>query len=71
VECASALLRNGIPYATSLLDGVEQWGDERGFGSVADLRGRLAVPWHVDAEEYTREGYVAALQTARRSYLHL
>jgi dihydroorotate dehydrogenase (fumarate) len=71
VECASAFLRNGIRYASSLLDGLDQWGSERGFGSVDDFRGRLAVPWHIDAEEYTREGYVAALQTARRSYLHL
>jgi dihydroorotate dehydrogenase (fumarate) len=71
VECASAFLRNGIHYASSLLDGLDQWGDERGFGSVEDIRGRLAVPWHVDAEEYTREGYVAALETARRSYVRL
>jgi dihydroorotate dehydrogenase (fumarate) len=71
VECASAFLRNGIRYASSLLDGIDQWGSERGFGSVDDFRGRLAVPWHIDAGEYTREGYVAALQTARRSYLHL
>ena len=71
VECASAFLRNGIPYASSLLEGIDQWGNERGFGSVEAIRGRLAVPWHIDAEEYTREGYVAALQTARRSYLHL
>jgi len=29
------------------------------------------VPWNVDPEEYTREGYVAAMQTARFSYRHL
>ena len=71
VECASAFLRNGIEYATLLLDGLDAWGNEHGFRSVEELRGRLAVPWNVDPQEYTREGYVAALQTARRSYLHL
>jgi dihydroorotate dehydrogenase (fumarate) len=71
VECASALLRNGIPYAALLLDGLDAWGDERGFRSVDEFRGRLAVPWNVDPEEYTREGYMAALQTARFSYRHL
>ena len=31
----------------------------------------VAVPWRVDVEEYSREGYVAALQIARHSYRHL
>ena len=69
VECASAFLRNGIQYAAVLLDGLDEWGNEQGFGSVDEFRGRLAVPWDVDPQDYTREGYVAALQTARRSYL--
>src|SRR3954454_23452730 len=30
VECASAFLRNGIPYATLLLDGLDGWVNERG-----------------------------------------
>jgi dihydroorotate dehydrogenase (fumarate) len=71
VECASAFLRNGIEYATLLLDGLDAWGNEHGFGSVEEVRGRLAVPWNVDPQEYTREGYIAALQTARFSYRHL
>ena len=70
VECASAFLRNGIQYATTLLDGLDAWGNGHGFATVAEARGRLAVPWQVDPEEYTREGYVAALQPARRSYRH-
>ena len=70
VECASAFLCNGIPYATLLLDGLDAWGNEHGFRSVDEVRGRLAVPRNVDPEEYTREGYVAALQTARFSYRH-
>ncbi len=68
VECASAFLRHGRDYATVLLDGLVSWADEHGFTSVEEFRGRLAVPWRVDSREYAREGYVAALQTARRSY---
>lgn len=70
VECASAFLRHGRDYATVLLDGLDAWGEEHGFASVDDFRGRLAVPWYVDSREYEREGYVAALQTARRGYRH-
>lgn len=68
VECASAFLRHGRDYAGVLLDGLVAWAGEHGFTSVDEFRGRLAVPWRVDSREYTREGYVAALQTARRSY---
>jgi dihydroorotate dehydrogenase (fumarate) len=68
VECASAFLRHGRAYATVLLDGLVSWADEHGFTSVDEFRGKLAVPWRVDSREYNREGYVAALQTARRSY---
>ncbi len=71
VECASTLLRHGPQHAQVLIEELNAWGDGHGFSSVDVVRGRLAVPWSVDAEEYSREGYVAALQTARRSYLHL
>lgn len=70
VQCASAFLRHGRDYAGELLRGLEAWGDQHGFASVADVRGRLAVPWDVDRDDYDREGYVAALQTARQTYLH-
>lgn len=69
VQCASAFLRHGRDYAARLLADLEAWGDRHGFASVADVRGRLAVPWQVDSKEYEREGYVSALQIARRAYV--
>ncbi|MGB0099107.1 MAG: dihydroorotate dehydrogenase-like protein [Nocardioides sp.] len=70
VECASVFLRHGPERAAGLLDDLSAWGDEHGFSSVDAVRGKLAVPWPVDIEDYSREGYVAALQVARRSYRH-
>lgn len=69
VQCASVFLRHGRDHAATLLRDLEDWGDRHGFASVEECRGRLAVPWHVESSEYEREGYVAALQTARRSYV--
>lgn len=69
VQCASTFLRHGRDHAGALLAGLEAWGDEQGFGSVADVRGSLAVPWRVNSEEYERDGYVSALQIARRAYV--
>ena len=68
VQCASVFLRHGRDHARVLLDGLEAWGDAQGFASVADARGLLAVPWRVPSEDYQRDGYVSALQIARRTY---
>ena len=40
----SALLRHGPEYATVLLDGLSSWMARKGFHSVDELRGMLAVP---------------------------
>jgi dihydroorotate dehydrogenase (fumarate) len=67
VMTASALLRHGPEYATELLDGLEAWMRRKGFGSVRDLRGLLAVPADADETVYERAGYVSALREANES----
>ncbi|MGO9651962.1 MAG: dihydroorotate dehydrogenase-like protein, partial [Mycobacterium sp.] len=64
VMTASALLRHGPEHATVLLDGLCEWMRRKGFTTVEELRGLLAVP--VGADETTRErwDYVSALQQA-------
>ena len=68
VMTASALLRHGIGHAEVLLDGLTEWLRRKGFRSVGEARARLAVPTGVDPDAYQRAGYVAALDTARRTY---
>jgi dihydroorotate dehydrogenase (fumarate) len=68
VMTASALLRGGPKYAGVLLDGLAEWMTRKGFASVREVRGLLAVPVDVDAAAYERAGYVTALQTAGRTY---
>jgi dihydroorotate dehydrogenase (fumarate) len=67
VMTASALLRHGPEYATTLLDGLEEWMRRKGFGSVGDVRGLLAVPVDADGTAHERAGYVSALDEANQS----
>ena len=49
VMTASALLRHGPEYAAVLLDGLTSWMARKGFASLDEVRGMLAVP--ADADE--------------------
>ncbi len=64
VMTASALLRHGPEYAAVLLDGLSSWMARKGFQTVDELRGMLAVPAGADEAAYERAGYVAALRAA-------
>ncbi|MEO6790514.1 MAG: dihydroorotate dehydrogenase-like protein [Ornithinibacter sp.] len=68
VMTASALLRHGLGHVEVLLTGLEDWMGRKGFSSVEELRGRLAVPVGVDQTAYERAGYVSALEKARSTY---
>jgi dihydroorotate dehydrogenase (fumarate) len=67
VMTASALLRHGPEYATSLLDDLGEWLRRKGFGSVGEARGLLAVPADADGALHERAGYVSALDEANQS----
>jgi dihydroorotate dehydrogenase (fumarate) len=67
VMTTSALLRHGPEHATVLLDGLTAWMTRKGFTTVDDLRGMLAVPSGTDESEYERAGYVSALRAANAS----
>lgn len=64
VMSASALLRHGPEHATVLLDGLRDWMARKGFGSLDELRGMLAVPAGADEAAWERAGYVSALRAA-------
>lgn len=68
VMTTSALIRNGAAYSKILLNGLTDWMEAREFSSVAEFRGRLAVPLDVDASRYERAGYVATLEDAKERY---
>jgi dihydroorotate dehydrogenase (fumarate) len=64
VMTTSALLRHGPKYAAELLDGLTSWMSRKGFQSVDEVRGMLAVPAVADQAAYERAGYVTAMRAA-------
>jgi dihydroorotate dehydrogenase (fumarate) len=64
VMTTSALLRHGPAYAAELLEGLTRWMARKGFQSVDDVRGILAVPEAADEVAYERAGYVTAMRAA-------
>ncbi|OLT33076.1 dihydroorotate dehydrogenase [Rhodococcus sp. CUA-806] len=64
VMTASALLRHGPDHAGVLLDGLCEWMGRKGFTSVDDVRGLLAVTGGADETARQRGGYVSALHEA-------
>ena len=64
VMTASALIRHGTQHAAILLAGLLDWMARKGYESVGELRGKLALPADTDQAAYQRAGYVRALQAA-------
>lgn len=67
VMTTSALLRHGPAHATALLDGLSEWMSRKGFATVDELRGLLAVAPGADEAAHERAGYVSGLQGANAS----
>jgi dihydroorotate dehydrogenase (fumarate) len=68
VMTASALIRHGPAHAAVLLDGLAEWMARKGYSSVADVRGLLAVPAGTDQAAYERAGYVRAMRDANGAH---
>src|SRR5579859_3624439 len=68
VMSASALIRHGPEHAGVLLAGLSGWMARKGFASVDDVRGLLAVPADTDQAAYERAGYVRAMRDANGAY---
>ncbi len=64
VMTASALLRHGPEYAGVLLQGLTDWIRRKGYATLDEVRGLLAVPPGTDGAQHERGGYVHALREA-------
>ncbi len=64
VMTASALIRHGPGYAAVLLDGLSEWMVRKGYGSVSEVRGALALGAGTDQAGRERAGYVRAMRYA-------
>ena len=69
VMTASALIRHGPEHAAVLLDGLSGWMARKGYTSVSELRGLLALPADAGQAGTERAGYVRALRDANNAQL--
>jgi dihydroorotate dehydrogenase (fumarate) len=59
----SALLRHGVGHVKTLLDGLTQWMDARGFDNVSDLRGLMSQKRIKDPTAFERANYIQILHS--------
>lgn len=68
VMTTSSLVRKGAGHARTLIEALDEWAAGKGFSSVDDFRGLLAVPSDADENAFARSGYLAALEKAQQTY---
>ncbi|HUZ38683.1 MAG TPA: dihydroorotate dehydrogenase-like protein [Streptosporangiaceae bacterium] len=68
VMTTSSLLRHGPGHAAVLIDELTEWMKRKGFASVDELRGLLAVQAGDRGSAFERAGYLTAIQEATRTY---
>ena len=64
VQVVSTIFRNKAGSITKMLDTLEQWMDERGYKSVEEFRGKLAMKNLQDPYAYKRAQYVDILMNS-------
>ena len=60
-QVASALLRNGVPYLSTMLRELEGWRDEHGYDNLDEFRGKMSQKNVDDPFAYERAQYVKLL----------
>ena len=68
VMTTSSLLRHGPAHAAVLIDELMEWMERKGFSSVDEVRGLLAVQAGDYGSAYERAGYLTAIEQATQTY---
>lgn len=63
-QAVSTLYLNGVDHIKTMLAEIERWMDRKGYGSLADFRGKLSVGRVEDKWTYRRAQYVKMLLQA-------
>jgi dihydroorotate dehydrogenase (fumarate) len=69
VMTTSALLRNGAGYVKTLLKGVSDWMERRGYQSVREMKGSMSQLKVADPSAFERANYIKVLQSYRSPYV--
>ena len=72
VQTASSLLKNGIPYLSTMLRELEGWMEEKDYQKLDDIRGSLSQREHDHPYAFERTQYVnLALQSEVTAKHHI
>ena len=58
VQCASAILQNGVPYISTMLMDLQSWMDEKGYDKIDDFKGHMSQKNVDDAFGFERAQYM-------------
>jgi dihydroorotate dehydrogenase (fumarate) len=58
---AATLLKNGIPYLSTMLIHLQNWMEEKGYETLDDFRGNLSQKNVPDPDAFERAQYVKLL----------
>jgi len=61
VQTASALIKHGVPYLSTMLRQLEGWMEEKGYKGVDEFRGKLSQQQAIDPFIFERAQYVKLL----------
>jgi dihydroorotate dehydrogenase (fumarate) len=60
-QTASAMIKHGVPYLSTMLRQLEGWMDEKGYKTLDDFRGKLSQKQALDPFIFERAQYVKLL----------
>ncbi len=63
-QVAATLLKNGIPYISTMLLDLQNWMEEKGYHALADFRGKLSQKSCDDPFAFERAQYIKLLSGA-------
>ena len=69
VMTASALLRNGVGHMKTLVDGMNEWMDRRGYESVEQMKGSMSQQKVADPSAFERANYIKVLSSYKSPYM--
>jgi dihydroorotate dehydrogenase (fumarate) len=59
----SALLQHGVEHLTTLVDGLQQWMQQKEYSSVSQIKGTMSQRLATDPSAFERANYIKMLET--------
>jgi dihydroorotate dehydrogenase (fumarate) len=69
VMTTSALLRNGVGHLKTLVSGLDQWMESRGYDSIEQMKGSMSQQKVADPSAFERANYIKVLQSYKSPYM--